>query len=137
MKKSTIYKMCAIIIQIVPLLIVLACFFPVIISRADKIISVSALFVLIIIGMVFKDATKKFVGDMSGWKTSLFVLVFCLISMSLGQQLLWLSVTALISSLLAIPFNTLYYMETRPPTNKEMAEEFSKLKGKLEDENNE
>ena len=129
--------MCAIIIQIVPLLIVLACFFPVIISRADKIISVSALFVLIIIGMVFKDATKKFVGDMSGWKTSLFVLVFCLISMSLGQQLLWLSVTALISSLLAIPFNTLYYMETRPPTNKEMAEEFSKLKGKLEDENNE
>lgn len=74
---------------------------------------------------------------MSGWKTSLFILILCLISMSLEQQLLWLSVTALVSSLLAIPFNTLYYMETRPPTNKEMAEEFSKIKGKLEDENNE
>lgn len=128
MKKATLYKICSSILQILPPLIVLIFCCPIIITRADKIISLAAIVVLIVVFLVFKDAIRRFFKTPSAWKFGLVVMCICLICLSLGNQLLYISIAIVGGGLLAIPFEVLYNMEVRPPTNKEMMEELNKLK---------
>ena len=128
MKKATLYKICSSILQILPPLVVLICFAPVIIQRADKIISLAAIVVLIVIFLVFKDAIRRFFKTPSAWKFGIVILIICLLCMALQEQLLYVSIATVGGGILAMPFEILYGMEVRPPTNKEMMEELEKLK---------
>lgn len=128
MKKSTLYKIYSSILQILPPLIVLICYMPIIIHRADKILSLAAIVVLIVIYLVFKDAIRRFFNTPSAWKFGVIVLIISLLCMALQEQLLYISIATVAGGLLAMPFEILYAMEVRPPTNKEMMEELEKLK---------
>lgn len=128
MKKSTLYKICSSVLQILPPVVVLFCFAPVIIHRADKIISLAAIVVIIVMLLVFKDAFRRFFKTPSAWKFGVVVLIICLLCMALQEQLLYISIATVAGGLLAMPFEILYGMEVRPPTNKEMMEELEKIK---------
>lgn len=119
-KKATIIKVIATILQIVPVLIALGFCGPAIISRWDKTLSVAAIVAIIIIILIFKDATKRFISTPSAFKFSIAILIFVLIAMSLGEQLLIISVSSVISGIICLPLNMWYNYLVRPLTSEEM-----------------
>ena len=121
-KKATIIKIVATILQIVPVLVALGLNAPVIVSRWDKTVSVAAIIVIIILALIFKDATRKIISTPSAFKFSLFIFITSLRALSLGEQLLIISATSLISGICCIPLNMWYRYLTRPVTAEEMRE---------------
>lgn len=121
-KKARIIKIIAILIQVIPLLVVLGLYSPIIVSRADKTVSVCAIVVAIILACIFKDSVKKFFQRPSAFIFSLIIFIGCLIYQSLGDQMLVISATALISGLIALPLNIWFNYLTRPVTAEDLKE---------------
>lgn len=136
MKKSTWIKIFAVIVQAVPPVVVLLLNAPVFIERTDKAISAAAILVAVILALIFRDATRKIFDTPSAFKTCLFCFLFSLIAVSLGEQLLYISSTALISGVCAIPLNMWYNHETKPATTNEIIDELEKMVKEKSDENN-
>lgn len=120
MKKTMWIKVVASLIAAIPPVVVLIVNYPVIVSRADKIISVAALVVAIILMLIFKDAVKRFFQTPGYLKFSIVILVLSLISLSLGEQMFQISLTATISGLCALPLNIYYNYLTKPATSREV-----------------
>lgn len=137
-KKTTWIKAAAIVVTAVPPVVVLCLNFPVFVERTDKAISAAALLVAIICACIFKDATKKIFQTPSAFKICLIAFVLSYISISLGEQILQISATALISGACGIPLNMWYNYETKPATTDEMIDAMKDLiKPKEGGENNE
>lgn len=119
-KKSTWIKTAAIAVTAVPPIVVLCLNFPVFVERTDRAISAAALLVAIICACIFKDATKKLFQTPSAFKICIIAFVLSYISVSLGEQILQISATALISGACGIPLNMWYNYETKPATSDDM-----------------
>ncbi len=119
-KKATVIKIIATALQIIPVLVALGVNAPIIVSRWDKTVSVAAIVVIIILACIFKDATKKFISTPSAFKFSLAIFIISLLALSLGEQLLIISATSLISGLVVLPLNMWYNYLTRPVTAEEL-----------------
>lgn len=135
MKKTTWIKIAAVCVAAIPPVVVLGINFPVFIERTDKAISAASLLVAVILACVFKDATKKFFQTPSAFKICLIVFIFSYISISLGEQMLQISGTALISGACGIPLNMWYNFETQPATTDDMIDAMKNLLKENEDEN--
>ena len=122
MKKATWIKIAAVGVTAAPPVVVLLLNAPVFIQRTDKAISAAAILVSIICALIFKDATKKIFQTPSAFKTCVVVFLFSLISVSLGEQLLQISATALVSGACGVPLNMWYNKETQPATTDDIVE---------------
>ena len=129
-KKATVIKIIATALQIIPVLVALGINAPIIVSRWDKTVSVAAIVVIIILACIFRDATRKFISTPSAFKFSLVIFISSLLALSLGEQLLIISATSLISGLVVLPLNMWYNYLTRPVSAEE-------LKNMLENNNEE
>lgn len=136
MKKSTWIKMFAVTVQAVPPVVVLIINAPVFIERTDKAISAAAILVAVILALIFRDATRKIFETPSAFKTCLFCFLFSLIAVSLGEQMMYISATALMSGVCAIPINMWYNHETRPATTNEILTALEGMVKENTDENN-
>ena len=138
-KKTTWIKAAAIGVTAIPPIVVLCLNFPVFVERTDKAISAAALLVAIICACIFKDATKKIFQTPSAFKICLVAFILSYISVSLGEQILQISATALISGACGMPLNMWYNYETKPATTDDMIEAMKDLvkpEGGGEDEKN-
>ena len=133
MKKSTKIRIASLIVFLTPVLAGAIYCAPLIVQRWDKCLSFAGIVVAIIIFVAFKDAAKRFLSTPTLLKTSIICVIISLLAVSLGQDLLILSACALAGALLSLPFVIWYNMEIRPPTNKEVMEQFKELKGKIDD----
>lgn len=120
MKKTTWIKIAATCIAAIPPVVVLGINFPIFAERTDKAISAAAILVAVICACIFKDTTKKIFQTPSAFKICLCVFLFSCIATSLGEQLMQISLTALISGACAVPLNMWYNYETKPVTSDEM-----------------
>lgn len=136
MKKTTWIKIAAVGVQAIPPVVVLLVNTPVFIERTDKAISAAAILVAVILALIFKDATKKIFQTPSAFKTCLFCFLFSLIAVSLGEQILQISATALISGACAVPLNMWYNNETKPATTNDIVKAIEDLVKENTDENN-
>lgn len=138
-KKTTWIKAAAIGVTAIPPIVVLCLNYPVFVERTDKAISAAALLVAIICACIFKDATKKIFQTPSAFKICLVAFILSYISVSLGEQILQISATALISGACGMPLNMWYNYETKPATTDDMIEAMKDLvkpEGGGEDEKN-
>lgn len=138
-KKTTWIKAAAIGVTAIPPIVVLCLNFPVFVERTDRAISAAALLVAIICACIFKDATKKIFQTPSAFKICLVAFILSYISVSLGEQILQISATALISGACGVPLNMWYNYETKPATTDDMIEAMKDLvkpEGGGEDEKN-
>lgn len=119
-KKTTWIKAAAVGVTAIPPVVVLCVNFPVFMQDTGKSISAAALLVAIICACIFKDATKKIFQTPSAFKICVCVFLFSLIAVSLGQQLLVISATALISGACGVPLNMWYNYETKPATTDDV-----------------
>lgn len=137
MKKSTWIKIASVGVSVIPPIVVLLINTPVFIERTDKAISAAALLVAVICALVFKDATSKFFQTPSAFKTCVIVFILSYISVSLGEQMLQISFTALVSGACGIPLNMWYNYETKPATTDDMLEALKDLSKEKNDNNEE
>ena len=135
MKKTTWIKIAAVCVAAIPPVVVLGVNFPVFVERTDKAISAASLIVALILACIFKDATKKFFQTPSAFKICLIIFVFSYISVTLGEQMLQISGTALISGACGVPLNMWYNYETQPATTDDMIEAMKELVKENKDEN--
>ena len=129
MKKATWIKLAATVVAAAPVL-VLCLNFPMFVERTDKAISAAALLVAIICACIFKDATKKIFEMPSAFKICVIMFVLSYISVTLGEQILQISTTALLSGGCAIPLNMWYNHETQPATSNDIIKALQNLVGK-------
>lgn len=113
-KKTLTIKILALCIQIIPVLVVFGIYCPVFVSRVDKALSAGAIVVIVILSLIFRDAFRKIFQRPSAFIFSGIVFGICLIGISIGEQLLVLSATSLMSGLVAWPLNLWYNALTRP-----------------------
>ena len=113
-KKTLTIKILALCIQIIPILVVFGLYCPVFISRWDKALSAGAIVVIVILSLIFKDAFKRIIHRPSAFIFSGIIFVMCLIMCSIGDQVMVLSATSLMSGLAALPLNMWYNTLTRP-----------------------
>lgn len=126
-KKTIWIKTSALAVQAIPPVVVLCCNFPVFIQRTGATISAAGILVAIILALIFRDATKKIFQTPSAFKTCIIVFLISLIAVNLGEQMLAISATALISGACGIPLNMWYNKLTQPPTNDAMLEGLKNL----------
>ena len=119
-KKTTWIKAAAIGVSAVPPIVVLCLNFPIFVERTDKAISAAALLVAIICACIFKDATKKIFQTPSAFKICVIAFILSYISVSLGEQILQISATALVSGACGIPLNMWYNYETKPASSDDI-----------------
>lgn len=134
MKKTTWIRIAHIGVTAVPPVVVLCCYFPDFIKDTGTSISAAGLLVAIILACIFRDQTKKIFQTPSAFKTCLCVFLISLISVNLGQQMLVISATALISGACGIPLNMWYNHETQPATTDDIVEA---LEGLVKEKNDE
>ncbi len=127
MKKTTWIKLAAIGVQAVPPVVVLLVNAPIFIDRTDKAISAAAVLVAVILALIFKDATKKIFQTPSAFKTCVICFLLSYVSVTLGQQILEISATALISGACAIPLNMWYNNLTQPATTDDVVKALENL----------
>ena len=72
----------------------------------------------------------------SAFKTCLISFLFSLIAVSLGEQILQISATALISGACAIPLNMWYNNETKPATTDDIVKALEGMVKESKDESN-
>lgn len=130
MKKATWIKLAATVVAAAPPVLVLCLNFPMFVERTDKAISAAALLVAIICACIFKDATKKIFEMPSAFKICVIMFVLSYISVTLGEQILQISTTALLSGGCAIPLNMWYNHETQPATSNDIIKALQNLVGK-------
>lgn len=133
MKKSTKIRIAALIVFLIPVLAGAIYCAPLIIHRWDKCLSFAGIVVAIILFFAFRDAAKRFLSTPTLFKTSLISVIISLIAVTLGEDLLILSTCALAGGILSLPFTIWYNIEIRPPTNKDVMEQFKELEGKIND----
>lgn len=127
MKKTTWIKIAAVSVAAIPPVVVLCVNFPVFVQRTDKAISAAALLVAIICACIFKDATKKIFQTPSAFKTCVAAFILSYIAVSLGEQVMQISATALISGSLSVPLNMWYNYETQPATTDDVVDALKSL----------
>lgn len=127
MQKATWIKIAAIGVTAIPPVVVLCLNFPVFVERTDKAISAAAILVAIICACIFKDATKKIFSTPSAFKICVICFILSYIAVSLGEQILQISATALVSGACGIPLNMWYNHETKPATTDDMIEALKDL----------
>lgn len=127
MQKATWIKIAAIGVTAIPPVVVLCLNFPVFVERTDKAISAAAILVAIICACIFKDATKKIFSTPSAFKICVICFILSYIAVSLGEQVLQISATALVSGACGIPLNMWYNHETKPATTDDMIEALKDL----------
>ena len=127
MKKATWIKIAQIGVTAVPPVVVLCCYFPDFIKDTGTTISAAGLLVAIILACIFRDQTKKLFQTPSAFKICLCVFLISLISLKLGEQMLVISATALISGACGVPLNIWYNQETKPITTDEMLDAMKDL----------
>lgn len=127
MKKTTWIKIASVAVTAIPPVVVLCVNFPVFVERTDKAISAASILVALICACIFKDATKKIFEQPSAFKICLFVFIFSYIAVSLGEQMLQISATALISGACGVPLNMWYNHETAPATADDMIDALKNL----------
>lgn len=130
MKKATWIKLAATVVAAAPPVLVLCLNFPMFVERTDKAISAAALLVAIICACIFKDATKKIFEMPSAFKICVIMFVLSYISVTLGEQILQISTTALLSGACAMPLNMWYNHETQPATSNDIIKALQNLVGK-------
>ena len=126
-KKAKIIKIIALCIQIIPILVVFGIYCPALVSRWDKALSASSIILLIILMLIFKDSLGKFIGKHSALVFSIFTLILCLIQASIGSELLILSATSVISTLVALPLNVWFNVITKPVNNYDLSKQIDRL----------
>jgi len=119
-KKTLTIKIIAMCIQIIPILVVFGIYCPVFVSRWDKALSAGTIVVSVILMCIFRDAVKKIFQRPSAFIFSLIIFISCILMSSIGDQLLVISATSLISGLVALPLNTWYNFLTRPVNNEDL-----------------
>ena len=120
MKKATWIRIAQIGVTAVPPVVVLCCYFPDFIKDTGTTISAAGLLVAIILACIFRDQTKKLFQTPSAFKICLCVFIISLISLKLGEQMLVISATALISGACGVPLNIWYNHETKPATTDDL-----------------
>lgn len=135
MKKKTFWiKAVQVAITAIPPVVVLCVNFPVFVESTSKGLSAAGLLVAVILALIFKDATKKIFATPSAFKTCLMVFLLSLIAVNLGEQMLQISATALISGACGIPLGMWYNFETKPATTDDVVEA---LKGLVKEKGDE
>ena len=141
MKKATWIKIAALGVTAIPPVVVLCCNFPVFIQDTGKTISAAAILVAIICACIFKDATKKIFQTPSAFKTCVIVFILSYMGVTLGEQLLQISATALVSGACGVPLNMWYNYETKPESTDDILKGIKSLlksnSSESEDSNNE
>lgn len=127
MKKTTWIKLAAVGVSAVPPVVVLCWNFPIFLQDTGKTISAAAILVALICACIFKDATKKIFQTPSAFKICVFVFIISYMAVSLGEQLLVISTTALISGACGVPLNMWYNYETKPATTDELMDGMKEL----------
>ena len=127
MKKTTWIKLAAVGVAAIPPVVVLCINFPVFVQRTDKAISAATLLVAIICACIFKDATKKIFQTPSAFKICVISFLLSYIAVSLGEQVLQISATALISGACSVPLNMWYNYETKPATTDDVVDALKEL----------
>lgn len=135
MKKSTWIKAFQVAVTAVPPVVVLCANFPVFAESTGKCISAAGILVALILAMIFRDATKKIFSTPSAFKTCVIVFLLSLIAVNLGEQMLQISSTALISGACGIPLGMWYNAETKPATTNDIVNELKKMVNKGEGNN--
>lgn len=120
MKKTTWIRIAQIGVTAVPPVVVLCCYFPDFIKDTGTTISAAGLLVAIILACIFRDQTKKLFQTPSAFKICLCVFIISLIALKLGEQMLAISATALISGACGVPLNIWYNHETKPATTDDL-----------------
>lgn len=136
MKKTTWIKIAQIGVTAIPPVVVLCCRFPVFVKDTGTTISAAGLLVAVILACIFKDQTKKLFQTPSAFKICLCVFLLSVVAVSLGQQMLEISATALISGACGVPLNMWYNALEKPETTDDLLEGIKNLlkKGDSEDE---
>lgn len=127
MKKTTLIKIASVCVAGIPPVVVLCCNMPVFIEQTGKAISAAALLVGVILVLIFKDATKKFFQTPSAFKTCVVVFILSLIAVNLGEQMLQISLTAMISGACALPLNMWYNNLTQPASTDDIVDALKDL----------
>ena len=134
MKKATWIKIAATGVAAVPPVVVLLINMPVFIQNTGKSLSAASIFVILILALIFRDATKKFISTPSAFKTCLIVFILSLIAVNLGEQMLQISATALVSGACAVPLNMWYNNETKEATTDDVVNALKDLIKEKDDE---
>lgn len=134
MKKSTWIKAAQVTVTAVPPVVVLFMNMPVFIESTGKSISAAGILVAIILALIFRDATKKIFATPSAFKTCLIVFLLSLIAVNLGEQMLMISATALVSGACGIPLGMWYNAETKPATTDDVINALKDLVKEKDDE---
>lgn len=134
MKKSTWIKVAQVTVTAVPPVVVLFMNMPVFIESTGKSISAAGILVAIILALIFRDATKKIFATPSAFKTCLIVFLLSLIAVNLGEQMLMISTTALVSGACGIPLGMWYNAETKPATTDDVVNALKDLVKEKDDE---
>lgn len=114
MKKTTWIKTAQIGVTAVPPVVVLGCYFPDFIKNTGTSISAAGLLVAIILICIFRDQTRQWFSTPSAFKTCLVVFALSLIAVNIGEQLLVISATGLVSGACGVPLEIWYKHETKP-----------------------
>ena len=120
MKKATWIKIAQVCVTAIPPVAVLLCKFPDFIHDTGKTISAAGILVAIILAMIFKDATRKLFATPSAFKTCIFVFLLSLVAVNLGEQLLIISLTALIAGFCGVPLGIYYNHLVRSEAKEEL-----------------
>lgn len=135
MKKKTFWiKAAQVAVTAVPPVVVLCLNFPVFVASTSKSLSAAGILVAIILALIFKDATKKIFATPSAFKTCLIVFLLSVIAVNLGEQMLQISATALVSGACGIPLGMWYNAETKPATTDDIV---SAIKSVIKEKGNE
>lgn len=135
MKKTTWIKIAQIGVTAIPPVVVLCCRFPVFVKDTGTTISAAGLLVAVILACIFKDQTKKLFQTPSAFKICLCVFLLSVIAVNLGQQMLEISATALISGACGVPLNMWYNSLKKPETTDDLLEGIKNLLKKGDSEN--
>lgn len=127
MKKATWIKIAATGVAAIPPVVVLLLNMPVFVQSTGKSLSAASIFVVLILTLIFRDATKKFIATPSAFKTCLIIFLLSLVAVNLGEQMLQISATALVSGACAIPLNMWYNNETKEATTDDVVDALKNL----------
>lgn len=134
MKKTTWIRIAQVLVTAVPPVVVLCCRFPDFIKDTGTTISAAGVLVAVILACIFRDQTKKIFQTPSAFKICLCVFLLSLIAVNLGEQMLEISATALVSGACGIPLNMWYNHLTKPATTDDMLEAIKGLVKENKDE---
>jgi len=120
MSKATWVKIAQVCVTAIPPVVVFAFKCPVLFHDTAKALSAGGVLLSIILMMIFKDATKRAFATPSAFKTCVVVFAISLVAVTIGEQMLIISATALVSGACGIPLGIWYNNLTRPATTDDV-----------------